>query len=49
MSINSQTADQSHAWRIDARTGEISPAARSIGTAIEAGELFFSTPARRMF
>ncbi|MDI9334955.1 MAG: DNA mismatch repair endonuclease MutL [Cytophagales bacterium] len=49
MSITSQTADQPHAWRIDARTGEVSPAARSTGTTIDVRELFFSTPARRKF
>ncbi|MEK8047146.1 DNA mismatch repair endonuclease MutL [Ideonella margarita] len=49
MSIVSRTADAAHGQRIDARSGELSPAARSVGTSIEVRELFFSTPARRKF
>ncbi len=47
--ILSRVVDQSNAWLLDGRTGELSPVARSTGTTVEVKELFFSTPARRKF
>ena len=49
LSITSRTADAAHATRLDARSGELTAAARSTGTTVEVRELFFSTPARRKF
>ena len=49
MAVASRTGDASHAHRLDARSGELTPAARGVGTSVEVRELFFSTPARRKF
>ena len=49
LSITSRTAAAPHAWRLHARSGELQPAARAVGTTVEVQELFFSTPARRKF
>lgn len=49
MALASRTADAAHAHRLDARSGELQPAARSRGTSVEVRELFFATPARRKF
>ena len=49
LSLLSRTADEPSAHLLDGRTGEISPAARAIGTTVEVRELFFSVPARRKF
>jgi DNA mismatch repair protein MutL len=45
----SRAAGQNNAYRLDGRSGELQPVARSTGTTVEVKELFFSTPARRKF
>ncbi len=49
VSIASRTAEAAHGTRLDARSGELLPSARAVGTSIEVRELFFNTPARRKF
>ena len=45
----SRATGHNSAYRLDGRTGELAPVARSPGTTVEVKELFFSTPARRKF
>jgi DNA mismatch repair protein MutL len=50
--LTSRTADARHAWRIEARGGELTavePAAGPPGTSVEVRDLYFNTPARRKF
>ena len=49
MAVLSRPLDQDSAFLLDARSGELRPAARNPGTTMEVKELFFSTPARRKF
>lgn len=49
VTLCSRPPEAAHAHRLDARSGELSPAARGVGTSVEVRELFFSTPARRKF
>jgi DNA mismatch repair protein MutL len=49
LKLLSRTEGAPSAFLLDARSGELRPAARAVGTTVEVGELFFSTPARRKF
>ena len=49
LSIATRCEGVAHGHRLDARSGELQPAARARGTSVEVRELFFSTPARRKF
>ena len=49
VTITSRPRNESHASAIDARSGEIMPAAGSYGTVVDVRSLFSQTPARRKF
>ncbi len=49
VTLTSRTTAGAHGWKLQARGGELSAAARAVGTTVEVQELFFSTPARRKF
>ena len=52
LTLTSRNAHARHAWRIEARGGELAPvepAAGAAGTTVEVRDLYYNTPARRKF
>jgi DNA mismatch repair protein MutL len=52
LSLVSRSPQETHAWVVDARDGEVgppAPASHGLGTSVEVRDLFFNVPARRKF
>jgi DNA mismatch repair protein MutL len=49
VTLTSRAPGSPQAWQLEARSGELRPAARAVGTTVEVRELFYATPARRKF
>ncbi|MFC4487014.1 DNA mismatch repair endonuclease MutL [Tepidiphilus baoligensis] len=49
LTITSRAQGSEHAWRFDAVSGELAPAALESGTVIDCADLYYNTPARRKF
>lgn len=49
LTITSRARGSEHAWRFDAVSGELAPAALESGTVIDCTDLYYNTPARRKF